>query len=148
VSLRTLKETAVARVAVIGAAGYSGGEFARLALDHPGIALEALVVRSRESEAQAPKSLAIVTNRPLIDDQIEFPVALYVLHSTPALDGGIGFFRKGQLDECQRSPVACKSSDEHVGIMRKKKVTDDDAKRAAAQRKMRLFKSGQSGVTR
>ena len=50
-SMRTLKETAVARVAVIGAAGYSGGEFARLALDHPGIALEALVVRSRESES-------------------------------------------------------------------------------------------------
>ena len=50
-SLRTLKETAVARVAVIGAAGYSGGEFARLALEHPGVALEALVVRSRESEA-------------------------------------------------------------------------------------------------
>jgi len=40
-----------ARVAVIGAAGYSGGEFARLALEHPGVVLEALVVRSKEVEA-------------------------------------------------------------------------------------------------
>jgi N-acetyl-gamma-glutamyl-phosphate reductase len=40
-----------ARVAVLGAAGYSGGEFARLALAHPGLTLDALVVRSREAEA-------------------------------------------------------------------------------------------------
>ena len=40
-----------ARVAVIGAAGYSGGEFARLALEHPGVLLEALVVRSKDVEA-------------------------------------------------------------------------------------------------
>jgi N-acetyl-gamma-glutamyl-phosphate reductase len=39
-----------ARVAVIGAAGYSGGEFARLALEHPGVVLDALVVRSKEVE--------------------------------------------------------------------------------------------------
>jgi hypothetical protein len=63
VILRTLKETAVARVAVIGAAGYSGGEFARLALEHPGIALEALVVRSRESEAARDVASALPGRR-------------------------------------------------------------------------------------
>ncbi len=40
-----------ARIAILGAAGYAGGEFARLALAHPGITLDALVVRSRDSEA-------------------------------------------------------------------------------------------------
>ncbi len=37
-----------ARVAVLGATGYAGGEFARLALAHPGITVEALVVRSAD----------------------------------------------------------------------------------------------------
>lgn len=40
-----------ARIAILGAAGYAGGEFARLALAHPGITLDALVVRSRDSGA-------------------------------------------------------------------------------------------------
>lgn len=35
-----------ARVAVLGATGYAGGEFARLALAHPGITIDALVVRT------------------------------------------------------------------------------------------------------
>jgi len=34
-----------ARVAVLGPGGYTGGEFARLALGHPGLTLDALVVR-------------------------------------------------------------------------------------------------------
>jgi len=34
-----------ARVAVLGPGGYAGGEFARLTLDHPGLTLDALVVR-------------------------------------------------------------------------------------------------------
>jgi N-acetyl-gamma-glutamyl-phosphate reductase len=41
----------LARVALLGAAGYSGGEFARLALAHPGLTLDCLVVRSKEAEA-------------------------------------------------------------------------------------------------
>jgi N-acetyl-gamma-glutamyl-phosphate reductase len=46
----TLQAKKTARVAVIGAAGYSGGEFVRLALEHPGVVVDALVVRSREAE--------------------------------------------------------------------------------------------------
>src|SRR5436190_881175 len=34
-----------ARVAVLGPGGYTGGEFARLALAHPGLTLDTLVVR-------------------------------------------------------------------------------------------------------
>jgi len=46
-----------ARVAVLGATGYAGGEFARLALAHPGITLDALVARAlagQELEAMLP----------------------------------------------------------------------------------------------
>jgi len=39
-----------ARIAVLGATGYAGGEFARLALTHPGITLDALVVRSLDGQ--------------------------------------------------------------------------------------------------
>ena len=48
-----------ARVAVLGAAGYSGGEFARLALGHPGVTLDALVVRSREAEVARDLAAAL-----------------------------------------------------------------------------------------
>lgn len=43
-------EGAVARIAVIGASGYSGQEFARLALGHPGLKLVALVSREHAGE--------------------------------------------------------------------------------------------------
>jgi len=42
--------TAVARIALLGASGYSGQEFARLALAHPGLRLVALVSREHAGE--------------------------------------------------------------------------------------------------
>ena len=44
---------ALARVAVLGASGYSGQEFARLALAHPGLALAALVSREHAGRPAA-----------------------------------------------------------------------------------------------
>ncbi|MEP7027345.1 MAG: N-acetyl-gamma-glutamyl-phosphate reductase [Candidatus Eisenbacteria bacterium] len=41
-----------ARVAVLGATGYAGGEFVRLALAHPGITIDSLVLRSPEQSLE------------------------------------------------------------------------------------------------
>ena len=42
----------VARIAVLGAAGYTGQEFVRLALSHPGLRLAALASREHTGEVQ------------------------------------------------------------------------------------------------
>ncbi|MBI1796950.1 MAG: N-acetyl-gamma-glutamyl-phosphate reductase [Candidatus Eisenbacteria bacterium] len=50
---KTGAPSAIARIAVLGASGYSGQEFARLALDHPGLALAALVSREQAGRPAA-----------------------------------------------------------------------------------------------
>jgi N-acetyl-gamma-glutamyl-phosphate reductase len=54
---RAQAEPRTARIALFGASGYSGQEFARLALRHPGLRLQCLV--SRQGEARAAEDVLV-----------------------------------------------------------------------------------------
>jgi N-acetyl-gamma-glutamyl-phosphate reductase len=75
----------VARVALLGASGYSGQEFARLALGHPGLSLAALVSRDQAGRPAADL-LAGIDARVAALPEVVAPAALVDLLEAGAFD--------------------------------------------------------------
>ena len=54
----------------------------------------------------------------------------------------VGFFRKRELDDRHRRAIPRQARHQCIRIVRKKKITENDAQRAAAERELGFFERG------